>query len=63
MTNFESIKSMSVDEMTAFLTMIDGDHSDYPCELCEFQCEPISCSGAIRKWLNEPADDWMSRKA
>lgn len=62
MTNFESIKSMTVDEMTAFLTIISEERCDYPCGDCETQCNPMRCSNAIKRWLKEPADDWMTRK-
>ena len=52
MTNFEKIKSMSVDEMVAFLR----DANCYTTCLYMLDCEgEMNCNNGIKKWLQNKA--------
>lgn len=60
MTNFEKIKSLTVDEMIRFLTRFEFGDVDYSltfCDLCkgQYDCENI----CLRNWLTKKeADDF-----
>ena len=57
MTNYEKIKSMSVDEMTAFIIT---KLAFFPCELCEREhnasCTHEDCFNIHKKWLESEAE-------
>lgn len=55
MTNFEKIKSMTIDEMAVFLC-----HGDFDCEKCAYNDNKKGCKyevGRYRKWLESKAKD------
>ena len=60
LTNFQKIKSMSLDEMANFLPMA-GEY----CEVCIFRYSPLcteksedmNCTRTIKKWLQEESEE------
>ena len=53
MTNFEKIKSMSIDEMAVFLC-----HGDFDCEKCAYKDNKKGCEDEVsryRRWLERDA--------
>ena len=63
-TNFEKIKSMTEEEMAAFLDAASGEHHEFPCEYCSSYgyCE-FGCSDAIATWLKvAPYAPWLDAK-
>lgn len=57
MTNYEKIKSMSVEEMARFIGNTPSINS---CEFCFYggdDCFNIRCSYGVKKWLEQEADD------
>ena len=70
MTNFEKIKTMSVDEMAEFLNMVSKQEDlgaasklfDEPCkdgnQYCrqeDFQNSPYGCKDCFKEWLEREA--------
>lgn len=52
MTNYEKIKSMTLEEMAKLLCKKEQSVGD--CSDCPFVCRPIMCQGAVlvrKKWL------------
>lgn len=57
MTNFEIIKSMSIDELAHFLVhTIDMCKSEEFCELCDHYVEAICRKESCIRWLNEEGE-------
>lgn len=55
MTNYEKIKSMTVEEMTEFIVNFDTDEFCRCCdEVSAFCfCRGNKCNEAVAEWLNE----------
>ena len=57
MTNFEKIKKMSTDDVTALITRI----ALFPCESCEREhnasCSQKVCFEIHKQWLEREADN------
>lgn len=64
MTNFEKIKSMTEEEMAAFLDAANGEHCVFPCEYCSHHGEcDHGCATAIGTWLKvAPHAPWLNAK-
>lgn len=59
MTNYEKIKSMSIEEMAEYVDSHEALRNI--CKYCEFQFKDcsyvhISCNPAIKKWLESEAE-------
>ena len=55
MTNYERIKSMTIDEMAKFICQ-----QPTPCKRCDLAHNPCICSDAIeihKKWLEDEAEE------
>lgn len=53
MTNYEKIKSMTIEEMAEFFTHFESeDYCNY-CEQANDFCCGILCDTAVAEWLNE----------
>lgn len=53
MTNYEKIKSMSINEMATLI-------SAPPCEICDYKgtdCSGVSCNLSVKKWLESEAEE------
>ena len=60
MTNFEKIKSMSIEEMADFLTNIDTDIEDveptFSCVIGNKEIEVYDSYGDIKEWLESEVE-------
>lgn len=57
MTNFEKIKSMSVDELAEKLDdLFSCDHC-YFAEFCDENIEGTTCTGVLKEWLESEAKE------
>jgi hypothetical protein len=58
MTNYEKIKSMSIEEMAYFIDKLN--YINGICEHCEYQykdCSTISCISALEQWLKSEVEE------
>lgn len=57
MTNFEKIKSMSVDELAKKLDeLCSCSHCPF-IEFCDENVEGTTCTGVLKKWLESEAKE------
>ena len=60
MTNYEKIKSLSLDKMAEFLV----DNVEMPCEMCPCNVDDYKCTGSnydckktLKKWLKAESEE------
>lgn len=58
MTNFEKIKSMSIDEMIDFMEKVELQDIDYAMTFCNMCDGQYDCSNdCMRHWLESEAEE------